>query len=111
MGQAQSVGAEVEAMRLCSNLSASPPVERVLQLAQGFRVSQPVNDALAWESAIHSRRQVQRHQSSAEVRRLGQAFQDGSTIEELASRFRIHATTASSILKRAGIPTRRPQGP
>ena len=97
-------------MRLCSNPSASPAFERVLQLAQGFQVSEPQNSSVTWATAVRSRRQTQRRLTPAEVLGLNEGYLDGLTIEDLATRFHVHRTTVMAQLERSRIP-RRGKGP
>jgi DNA-binding CsgD family transcriptional regulator len=100
----------VEAMRLCSNPSAHPAFERILQLAHGEPVSWPTNEAVNWEHAAHSRSQIQHRLSSAEAQDLNQQYLSGSSLNELAAQFSVHRTTVSAHLDRSGI-IRRGKGP
>ena len=100
----------VEAMRLCSNPAAAPAFERVLQLAQGQPVSQPTNEVIDWESAVHDRIQFQRRLTPLEILHLGEGYLAGSTVEELASLYNIHRSTVMAQLERSGI-ARRGKGP
>jgi hypothetical protein len=84
--------------------------ERVLQLAEALPVSQPSNEAINWEGAVHERIQLQRRLTPREVLHLSEGYQEGSTLEELASQYDIHRLTVMAQLERSGI-ARRGKGP
>jgi hypothetical protein len=55
---------------------------------------------------LRTTKQIQRRLKSAEIEELAVAYQAGSTVYELAERFRIHRATVSHLLGLHGIPTR-----
>jgi hypothetical protein len=99
----------VEAMRLCSNPSIRPAFERLLQLSEGSSITQSV-DAMTWGYAAHVRTQIQHRLSDPEIEQLARHYRDGSTIKELAAKFRIHRNTVMALLEKSGV-SRRGKGP
>jgi len=61
---------------------------------------------VTWEIPVGRRTQIQRHLSASESEELCGAYQSGKTIRELTAQFRIHKTTVTAILERAGIDRR-----
>lgn len=93
-------------MRLCSNPSICPAFERLLEFTQGLPLSQPVNEALDWESSVSKRKQRQHHLKPDEVSDLVWAYKAGELVEDLADRFSIHRTTVIEHVRRSGLKLR-----
>ena len=75
---------------------------------QGTRLASVLGIVLKRQKAPISKpkKQVQRRLKPSEVEEVVIAYQAGSTLYELAERFRIHRVTVSHLLERHDIPTR-----
>jgi hypothetical protein len=70
-------------------------------MAAGGQISGVTHEAVDWERAVHVRHQVQHRLSGAEVEVLVRDYLEGSTIKELAGRFRIHRSTVMELLEKS----------
>jgi hypothetical protein len=97
----------VEATTLFLNPSVNPAFERLLQIADDISSSPAGQVATFVTSAtLPTRVQAQTRLSISDSARLCSDYQAGATLKALAYEYRIHKTTASAVLQRAGIARR-----